>query len=166
SNSASIYFGLEFGAGAGFVSATIATIGPIIEWRIEQLPDRTLGVGGGRPDLFRNTVAVSPILVGRASGMIHTARAAESARSDRPRLWALSQNFCAETRACVTRCLGGPRMELLCWWQFARRPQLPLLDHMHELDPGFIQPPAGAKRPLLLRSWRSSSASSGRYVMT
>ena len=37
-------------------------------------------------------------------------------------------------------------MELLCWWQFARRPQLPLLDHMHELDPGFIQPPAGAKR--------------------
>jgi len=46
SNSASIYFGLEFGAGAGFVSATIATIGPIIEWRIEQLPDRTLGLAG------------------------------------------------------------------------------------------------------------------------
>ena len=45
-SSTSVWFGLRLGLAAGVVSALIGLFSPIIEWRIENLPERRLGLIG------------------------------------------------------------------------------------------------------------------------
>jgi hypothetical protein len=46
SSSTSVWLGLRLGLAAGVVSALISLFSPIIEWRIENLPERRLGMIG------------------------------------------------------------------------------------------------------------------------
>jgi hypothetical protein len=46
SASHAVRFGLRLGLPAGTVSAPVGLFSPAIEWRIENLPERRLGVGG------------------------------------------------------------------------------------------------------------------------
>jgi hypothetical protein len=50
-SSTSVWLGLRLGLAAGVVSALIGLFSPMIEWRIENLPERRLGMIGLAPIL-------------------------------------------------------------------------------------------------------------------